>query len=105
MTNAINNKNNNINKPDEYYHQETSHRLFESLDVNLKGFICKKDLILALESVGLLKDDPRLKSLRSALKSYTDSQKIDYANFKKLFKLNHVLIEKAFKKGFNDSRF
>ena len=96
--NTKNNKNNIINKPDQYYHQELSHRLFESLDLSSKGFIYKKDLIGTLESVGLLKDDPRLKSLRSALKSYTDSQEINFTDFKKLFKLNQDLIEKALKK-------
>ena len=88
----------NIDPQNKGYHQEISHRLFESLDYNLTGFIYKKDLIKSLENIGLLKDDPRLKSLRGALKGYGDSQKIDFTSFKELLKFNYSLIEKALKK-------
>ena len=87
-----------MNKKSKYYNDDISHRLFESLDIDLTGYIYKKDLILAIESAGLVKDDPRLKSLIDNLNSYTDSQKIKIDDFKKLISNQFELIEKAIKK-------
>lgn len=88
----------NTDKKNEIYSQDISYRLFESLDVNLKGYIYKKDLVNCLDNAGLLKEDPRLKSLRESLKSYTDSQEIDFYNFEKIINNNFDLITKSLKK-------
>ena len=77
--------------------QITSKALFESLDINGNNEITKKDILDALKSKGILKDDPRIKETVQKLKQFTDTDLIDVFKFHDIIFQNITLVERALK--------
>lgn len=70
-------------------------RLFHSLDVERKGYILKEDIFKALSSLGIHRDDPRIKELRESLDMLSKDSRISQNEFIVQIRPNIVLIEKA----------
>jgi glutaminase len=69
--------------------QEEDKALFDSLDKNSKGFIYYVDLIGALEAVGILRTDKRIKIEETDIEYVTEEEgdsagRISFRNFKKI---------------------
>ena len=77
--------------------QITSKALFESLDINGNNEITKKDILDALKSKGILKDDPRIKETVQKLKQFKDTDLIDVFKFHDIIFQNITLVERALK--------
>ena len=71
--------------------------LFNSLDSNGKGEILKKDVISALESRGILMNDPRIADTFKKLNMFHDTEVINLRQFYDIIFSNITLIEKALK--------
>ena len=71
----------------------TSENLFKSLDYSGKGSILKKDIIDALESRGILMNDPRIAETYQKLKKFKDTEPITPKQFHDLIVSNITLIE------------
>lgn len=69
--------------------------MFNSLDIESKGHIFKKDLNLALTDRGILLDDVRIRQTTEQLKKLKENDKIDLSIFSKLVSPHITLIEKA----------
>ncbi|MDC0036811.1 hypothetical protein OAJ27_01035, partial [bacterium] len=78
-------------------HEVTSVNLFESLDIEGKGSIVKKDIFEALESRGILMTDPRIQETVKDLEAFKDTEEITAKQFYKIVVQNITLIEKALK--------
>ena len=75
----------------------TSSNLFNSLDNQGNGSILKKDILLALESRGILMSDPRISDLVTKLKGFKDTESISPKQFHSIIIQNITLVEKALK--------
>tara|TARA_A100001015_G_C14996328_1_gene716378 strand:- start:353 stop:1984 length:1632 start_codon:yes stop_codon:yes gene_type:complete len=75
----------------------TSTNLFKSLDNNGNGNILKKDIITALESRGILINDPRISDVVNKLKKFKDTEEISSTQFHSIIIKNITLVEKALK--------
>lgn len=70
-------------------------RVFNSLDVESKGYITKKYLINMLERQGILATDLRLSKVMEKLVKYNNTDHINLAQFIDITKHNFLLIEQA----------
>ena len=77
------------------YYQSTLENLFNSLDVQSKGYIYKKSLIEALNLRGIVLTDLRIKATVDMLHDISDSEKINFDRFQQLVLPNVTIIEKA----------
>ena len=66
------------------YYQSTLENLFNSLDVQSKGYIHKKSLIEALNLRGIVLTDLRIKATVDMLHDISDSEKINFDRFQDL---------------------
>ena len=74
---------------------EREQRLFRSLSVDGNDFVTRRDLLHALQRIGLLLDDARLRDCMSALQAFEDTTAIHYADFCRIVRPNILLVERA----------
>ena len=70
-------------------------RIFNSLDIDSKGYIFKHNLIEALHDRGILTDDARIRQTTDGLKKYTEKERLSAGIFRSLVLPHITLIEKA----------
>ncbi len=74
---------------------EREQRLFRSLRSNGNDFVTRRDLVQALQGVGLLLGDARLRDCMSALTTFEETTAIRDAEFCRIIRPNILLIERA----------
>lgn len=74
---------------------EREQRLFRSLSVNGNDFVTRRDLLHALQRIGLLLDDARLRDCIAALQAFEDTTAIHYSDFCRIVRPNILLVERA----------
>lgn len=90
-------KRTNAESPDERFPPPDGRelRLFRSLDVHNTGEVSAGDFITALNRVGLLPDDVRLRETMTALEQYSPQDILDKQSFCELIRPNIFLVEQA----------
>src|SRR5258707_10892582 len=88
-----------MQKPSSNQDMDVAERIFNSLDIDSKGYIFKKDLSNALLDRGVLMDDVRIRQAALSLKKYKDKDRINLPAFRSLVNPHITLIEKALTGG------
>lgn len=79
-----------VEQPDE-----REQRLFRSLSASGSDHVTRRDLLVALQRIGLRLDDSRLAECVSALQTFEDTTAIHYADFCRIVRPNILLVERA----------